>query len=83
MAAGELIRRYDMDNDGIPYGTDVGQWCRLGDVELLENALRAAVKALNRACRHDDPDNSGLCVKCGVVLEADGPIFISGHGVQP
>ena len=42
--------------------------------------LRAAVKALNRACKHDDPDNSGLCIKCGVVLEDDGPIWIAEHG---
>jgi hypothetical protein len=46
------------------------------DAALLEEAIRQLAQALERACRHEDPENSGLCIRCGVVLEYDGPLSL-------
>lgn len=73
--------RFDVDDPIVPRHE---HWlvpcCLASDVRLLESAYREAIEALNRACRHDDPDNSGLCIKCGVVVDYDGPMTPSQLG---
>jgi hypothetical protein len=71
-----IVRRIEVDSMVSDF------MCRADDVALLEQAFRDVVTALNRACRHDDPDNSGLCIKCGVVLEYDGPLSLVDDGID-
>ena len=35
---------------------------RVGEHGFMEWTAEASF------CRHDDPDNSGLCIKCGIIL---------------